>query len=109
MVSKKKEIKEEMIRKVEIVARKWHKPGTAEFFHSVRVNVLLKHHSKPIELIYVESEEGSDRAYDRTAMVEWSKIFPQPPKSRLFLSRHLEEKGVSVTLFKTDVNFKKDL
>lgn len=102
------EFKEDAIREVIVVARNYNRPQTKERLQSVKVSVLLKHRSKPIEVINVKGEATAFNDYEKMAMAEWLKRFPQSTKNR-FLVRHLEEKGISTRIEKSDVRYQKDL
>lgn len=107
-VNNEVEFKEDAIREVQIVARNYNQPKGEKRLQSVKVNVLLKHRSKPIELIDIKGEAVAFNDYEKMAMSEWLKYFPQNTKNR-FLVRYLEEKGISTRIEKSDVRYKKDL
>lgn len=102
------EFKEDAIREVIVVARNYNRPNTKERIQSVKVSVLLKHRQKPIEVISVKGDATAFNEYEKMAMTEWLKRFPQSTKNR-FLVRHLEEKGISTRIDKADVRYQKEL
>lgn len=102
------EVKEESIREVIITAKNYTRPDGDKRIQSVKVSLLLKHRSKPIEIINAKGDAVAFNDYEKVAMSEWLKLFPQNTKNK-FLVRYLEEKGISTRIEKSDVRFQKDL